>query len=331
MPGPRRPEVTPYGITFVRAIHDRMYRKVVLVISAQTGKTESLLDVIGERLDTSPVPILYVGPSEKAIREMIEPRIVELFDEAPSLRRKIARGKRMTKTRKVVSGVPLRLASAQSSSDLKSDRFGLALTDEADEVVANLNGQGDPIQLVDARGESYADFVHAIVSTPSTGPSEVDLDEESGLEFWAETDPEEVGSTIWKLWLAGTRHHWAWPCPHCGEYFIPRFRCLSWEKPKDEDGKELPSTPLLAKKTAHLICPVNGCIIEQEHQEEMNARGVYVAPGQWIDEDGNVQGLPPESLTISFWVSGLASPFKSWGDRAASYVEAVRSRNRNSI
>ena len=331
LPGERRPEVTPYTIPFVRAVHARTHRKVVMVISAQTGKTESLLDVIGERLDTSPVPTLYVGPSDKAIREQIEPRIMQLIAESKSLRRKVARGKRMTKTRKTIGGVPLRLASAQSSSDLKSDRFGLAVTDEADEVVANLNGQGDPIQLVDARGESYADFVHAVVSTPSTGPSEVEVDEDSGLEFWAETDPEDVQSVIWRLWLAGTRYHWAWSCPHCGEYFIPRFRCLSWDKPRDAKGNELPSTPKLAHRTAHLVCPRNGCVIEQAHRDEMNARGVYVAPGQTVDHDGVVHGLPPETMTVSFWVSGLASPFRTWGDRAAEYVEAVRSGNRNAI
>lgn len=46
----------------------------------------------------------------------------------------------------------------------------------------------------------------------------------------------------------------------------------------------------------------------------MNSRGLYVAPGQWL-EDGEVRGEPPENATISFWASGLASPFVSWGTR----------------
>ena len=88
------------------------------------------------------------------------------------------------------------------------------------------------------------------------------MDQNSGLEFWATDDnPEEIESTIWKLFLSGTRHHWAWPCPHCGEFFIPRFRCLGWEKPKGANGKELPSTPALAASSAHLVCPRNGCVI----------------------------------------------------------------------
>ena len=291
------------------------------------GKSDSVLDIIGERLDTSPVPMLYVGPNKQMLTEQWEPRIMALLEEAPSLQRKVVRGKRMTKTRKVIAGVPLRLAHAGSSTALKSDPFGLALTDEADELMANIKGQGNPIELVDLRGQTYADFVHAIVSTPSRGPSEVKRDEESGLEFWDDdVDLKEIKSTIWKLWLSGTRHHWAWPCPHCGEYFIPRFSCLEWDKPKGPDGRELKSDPNLAARTARLQCP-QGCVdyILEEHKEEMNARGVYVAPGQSVTTDGVVHGAPPENWTLSYWASGLASPFVSWGDRAAAFVSAVRS------
>src|SRR3954469_8593492 len=218
-----------------------MHRRVVGVFGAQSGKTESILDVIGERLDTAPVPILYVGPTRQMLVEQFEPRIMQLLDEAPTLAGKVARGKRSTKTKKIISGVALRLAHGGSSAALKSDPFGLAITDEADEMVANLNGQGNPIDLIDLRGQTYADFVHAIISTPGRGPSEVAVDEQSGLEFWAaDNSPEEIESTIWKLFLSGTRHHWAWPCPHCHEFFIPRFRCLEWAKPKGPNGRELP-------------------------------------------------------------------------------------------
>ena len=158
------------------------------------------------------------------------------------------------------------------------------------------------------------------------------MDQNSGLEFWATDDnPEEIELTIWKLFLSGTRHHWAWPCPHCGEFFIPRFRCLGWKKPKGANGKELPSTPALAASSAHLVCPRNGCVIFDGEKAGMNARGVYVAPGQSISSDGTVEGPPPENWTVSFWASGLASPFVTWGERAAAYVTAVRSREHGKI
>jgi hypothetical protein len=65
-----------------------------------------------------------------------------LLDEAPTLKDKVARGKRMTKTRKVISGSPLRLAHAGSSTALKSDPAALALMDEVDEMLANVKKAG---------------------------------------------------------------------------------------------------------------------------------------------------------------------------------------------
>jgi phage terminase large subunit GpA-like protein len=332
IPGPRDPMLTPYIIAFERAVHARTHKRVVLVISAQSGKSEAILDIIGQRMDVSPIPILYLGPTKQFIVEQWEPRIMELLDSAPVLARKVTRGRKMKKTLKVIGGVPLRLAHGGSSSALKSDPFGLALTDEADELMNNVKGAGNPIDLVDIRGDTYADFVHAIVSTPSEGPSEVEIDEDSGLEFWSTDFQEEVKSTIWRLWMSGTRYHWAWPCPHCDDYFIPRFKHLHWDKPKSDAGKELPSDPGLARRSAHLVCPSCGSAeIYDGHKEEMNARGVFVAPGQHVLKDGTVVGDPPESNTISFWVSGLASPFKSWGERAERYVTAIRSGDTSAV
>ncbi len=321
-PGKRDPSLTPYMIPFSRAIDARTHKKVVMAMFAQGGKSETLLDVMGQRFDTDPVPMLYVGPTKQYIATQWEPRITALLEEAPALKRKAASGKKMTKTKKVIAGVPLRLAHGGSSTALKSDPAGLCFTDEADELLANVKGQGDPIRLTDRRGDTYPDFVHAVVSTPSEGTSEVEVDPQSGLEFWAEIDLAEISSTIWRLWQSGTRYHWAWPCPHCETYFIPRFSCLQWDKPIGPDGKPGRSTPMLAARTAHIVCRSCGGVITDDDKEGMNAAGLYVAPGQEI-VDGKVVGNPPDSWTISYWVSGLASPFKSWGERAAEYVEAA--------
>jgi phage terminase large subunit GpA-like protein len=313
MPGPRDPALTPYAIPFGRHVAGRRYRRVVFATFSQGGKTDTLLDIIGQRQDQDPAPILYTGPNKQFLTEQFEPRIMTLLDEAPALSEKVARGKRNKKTLKIIAGVPLRLAHAGSSAALKSDPFGLCLTDEVDELLKNVKGQGDPVTLIDRRGETYADFVHAIVSTPSEGLVETEVDPVSGLEFWKEAEAEDIGSAIWKLWQSGTRHHWAWPCPHCAEFFIPRFSCLNI--PKD-------ATPTQARAEAFVECPRCHGVIEDGHKKAMNDRGDYVAPGQLIEPNGTIVGDPPVSDTLSLWASGLCSPFRSFGDRAAAYVEA---------
>lgn len=338
MPGPRNPALTPYGIPFARAVAEARYRRVVLATSAQSGKTENILDIVGERLDTRPTPILYVGPSKEFLTDQFEPRLMALFDEAPALRRKLARGKRNKKTLKRVAGVTLRLAHAGSSTALKSDPAGLALVDEYDEMLANIKGQGDPLGLVDARGDTFADFVAAITSTPGRGLVEVQHDDKSGLDFWGVADPDDVQSPIWRLWQEGTRHHWAWKCPYCADWFVPRFSCLAVDVLDDRGGtrsvalfeaRDVP--PAQARRTAHVICPRNGCVITDDAKHSMNAGGQFVAPGQWVDADDVVCGEPPESSTASFWVSGLASPFVTFGQRAETYQTALHSRESDKV
>ena len=310
-------------VAWSAAIHNGGYRRVVAVTAAQSGKTDSLLDVIGARLDQRPAPIIYVGPTKDFLTDQFEPRLMALLDEAQTLKDKVIRGRRMKKTLKWVAGVRVRLAHAGSSSALKSDPAALALVDEFDEMAANVKGQGDVLGLIEARGITYADFVTAITSTPSQGMVETHLDPGSGLEFWSDGDPDDIASPIWKLWQSGTKHHWAWPCLHCGDYFIPRLRHLRW--PKN-------ATPAMARRDSFIACPhCGGVLTDTEHKREMNARGVYVAPGQTVEKDGTVHGDPPDSTTFSVWVSGLASPFVSWGQRAETYLSALVSSDPSQI
>lgn len=321
VPGPRDPTLTPYMIPFGRAIAAGDYPRVVGVTGAQSGKTDTFLDIIGHRLDLRPAPILYVGPSQAFNEDQFEPRLMGLIDEAATLAGKILRGRVMKKALKRIAGVRVRLAHAGSSTALKSDPAALALIDEYDEMMANVRGQGDVLGLVEARGDTYADFITGITSTTSIGRVETEVDEVSGLEFWKVGDPEDIESQIWRLWQEGTRYHWAWPCPHCDEYFIPRFKCMSW--PEN-------ATPTQARRDTVMICPHNGCVIHNDDKAGMNERGLMIAPGQWIEGD-KVKGAPPDSRTASFWTSGFCSPFVSWGDRIWRYLTAVESGDTDRI
>lgn len=312
-PGPRNPNLTGYMIPFGRAIHDGRYKRVVAVTAAQSGKTETFLDIIGSRLDQRPAPILYVGPSQDFVTDQFEPRLMALLDEAPTLAAKVARGKASKKTQKWIAGVKVRLGFAGSSTSLKSDSFSLGLVDEYDEMTANIRGQGDPLGLADARGETYADFVIAVTSTPSRGMLDTEIDPVSGLEFWKPGDLETVESPIWRLWQAGTRHHFAWPCPHCEAHFVPMRKHLKWPKG---------STPSQALRSAYVECPQCGGVIEDYHKPAMIAGGVQIAPGQTID-DARDRVNEPDVTTWSCWTSGLCSPFVTFGQRAQKLLDAM--------
>ena len=81
------------------------YRRVVAITASQSGKTDSLLDIIGARFDQRPASTIYVGPTKEFLTDQFEPRLMALLDEAPSLAEKVIRGRRMKKTLKWIAGV----------------------------------------------------------------------------------------------------------------------------------------------------------------------------------------------------------------------------------
>ncbi|MFN3891991.1 MAG: terminase gpA endonuclease subunit [Beijerinckiaceae bacterium] len=305
-PGPRDPGLTPYIVAFERFFAEDRYEICALITGTQMSKTDGVLDVIGWRLDTKPRPQLYVGPSRDFVVEQFEPRLMALFDQADRLKHLVARGKRNKKTRKIVNGVSIRLAWAGSATSLASDQAGDVYVDEYDKMARLTSGEGDPFTLAKARADTFADRKIAVTSTPKAGRVEIERCERSGLEFWKMADPKDIGSPIWAKWQAGTRHHWAWQCPHCEDWFIPRMRDLRY--PEN-------ATPAEARRGAYLCCPNNGCVIDEEHKEAMNDGGRFVAPGEVLRPDGSSEGDPPDSNVLSLWVSGLASPFVTWGER----------------
>jgi hypothetical protein len=79
-------------------------------------------------------------------------------------------------------------------------------------MAKNFKGEGEPVRLLEVRGDTHADFILGITSTPTEGTVETEKDGESGLEFWKPVEADDAASLdspIWKLWQRGTRYHWA--------------------------------------------------------------------------------------------------------------------------
>jgi phage terminase large subunit GpA-like protein len=306
-------------IPIVRAAASVKYKRITAVLCAQSGKTEGLLNLIGHQLDDNPKPVLYIGPTQKAVESISNDRFIKMFRSAPSLWEKLAKGKKNKITEKFVSGVRFGLGWAGSKTELAGHPARLVVLDERDRM-EEVKGEGDPVELAEGRISNFADGRVCIVSTPTLGNVMTERDE-YGIERWAIGDSEQIQSPIWKLWQEGTRHEWAWPCPECSEYFIPRFRYLKWP-----DG----ATPSEAARLTMLACPHCGSLIKDEQKTRMNERGLYLAPGQRVVQ-GELVGDEAPGNSASFWVSGLCSPWRTFGQRANAFLSATRSGDRGRI
>ncbi len=154
-PGPWRSYRTPYMTPIVRACIAPEYKRVIAVMGSQMGKTAGLLNVIGQRLDDDPAPIIYVGPTRNNIEHVIEPKIMELLKQTPSLWNKLAKGKKLSKNHKRIAGTSLRLAWSGSPTELASDHAVLVLVDEIDRMSTH-SKEGSVFELAEARTSTYA-------------------------------------------------------------------------------------------------------------------------------------------------------------------------------
>ena len=78
------------------------------------------------------------------------------------------------------------MAWAGSATSLSSWPCGLALVDERDRMDADVQGEGDPVTLVRARGKNYPRFKLGICSTPTiedASPIQAHFDDGT-MEFW---------------------------------------------------------------------------------------------------------------------------------------------------
>lgn len=319
IPGPFNPDTNPYMRPVAWAFAQPCFSRVTFVMGTQMGKSVTMENIIGHRLDEDPTPCLYVAPTKPLIDGTVEPKFMAMFGECESLAAKYEG--RSTKTVKWLGGTKFRFAWAGSPTELAADSAGLVMVDEVDRIVNT--GEGDTTEIIEARGDAYADSKIGYTATPTHGKIERRPDERTGLWHWVVAEAKKVGSKVWQLWQSGTRHEWAVPCPECGEYFVPWSGLLWW--PGKGSAEEC--TPDEAFKHARLTCPCSGCMIEDKWRPWMNARGVPVAPGESISKKGEILGTADTAgfTHYSIWVSGLCSfaVKKSYGFLAKKLLAAL--------
>lgn len=300
--GPYRPTRTPYVVEPQDCLSPRSaVEEVVLQWAAQTGKTTVLLNFIGSSIANDPGPIMVVWPTNTVAKRNSRQRIAPLLNGSPQLASRVAanksRDKANTTLLKEFDGGILVIAGANSAADLRSTPVRDLLLDEVDNFPLDVDGEGDPSKLAEARQTTYARRKRLRTSTPTIkGFSRIEA-------AFAASD---------RCWLHV-------PCPHCGsfqrlELGLDKPHGLKWDK----GGDGLP-----VAGSVRYVCAAHGCEIKEHHKRTMLAAGVWIAeqPGA---QAGKVRG---------FHLNGLYSPlgWLSWLTIAREYTEAAQAETRGDI
>ena len=293
-PGPYRVMRTPYAREPMDCLsaHSAV-EEVVLMWGAQTSKTTVGSNWIGYLADLNPGPVMIVQPTIDMAKRYSRQRLMPMIEESPILRRKVrenrSRDEANTTLLKEFPGGFLAIAGANSAAGLRSMPVRDLFTDEEDGYPADVDGEGDPVQLARARQTTFARRKHLRTSTPTT------------KDF----------SRIEAAYLASDRCRYMVPCPHCGErqalvWGADAEHGIKWDR--REDGAPVP-------ESVRYVCCAHGCEIREHHKPAMLAAGVWApeAPGA---QAGRVRG---------FHLSSLYSPlgWLSWATMVAEWHAAI--------
>lgn len=199
-PGKWRTERAPYLRAIMDSITDPNVKSVVIMSSAQIGKTEVILNAVGYYIDYDPSPIMLIQPTDKLAEAFSKDRLAPTIRDTPALRGKVAHTKSRdsgnTLLHKAFPGGHITLVGANAPSGLASRPIRILLADEVDRYPISAGTEGDPLTLARKRTNNFWNRKIVYVSTPGTkGTSRIEAAYENS-----------------------TMEQWHLPCPSCGHY-----------------------------------------------------------------------------------------------------------------
>ncbi len=92
-PGPWRTDRAPYQREIMDAFTQPGVWQIVIRASAQVGKSEIELNMMGRAMDIDPGPILYIQPTDKVAEDYSKRRIAPMINACPTLKEKVYKAK----------------------------------------------------------------------------------------------------------------------------------------------------------------------------------------------------------------------------------------------
>ncbi len=227
---------------------DRPENELCVMKSAQTGFTTMLLAAVGHTIDLDRADMMIVQPTDGALSDFNSKKLQPCIEETKATARRVAKqtsrsASGSTTYEKRFGRYTLTLALASSSADLRSKTVQKAFLDEIDEYPADLDGQGSPFEMVEARQESFlrdGTWKRVKISTPTIKGS----------------------SAIESEYEASDKRRWHVRCPHCNDELVFEFGGLHFDR--DHPFK------------SYYVCPHCGGVIDERD------RGRILRAGRWV-------------------------------------------------
>lgn len=295
----------PYQREPMDAFSDPDVRMITLCTATQVGKTEILLNMVGQTIDDAPAPTMIVLPRDEDAKGWAEQRVKAMVNACDSLRRHTT-GLENDLAGKIYyfDKMFVKFAGANSPADLASTPCKNVLMDEVEKYPIFSGRESAPPKLAEERTRTFPDRKIVQASTPRL---------ESGYIWTA------LGRSDWRRW-------WV-PCARCGVYQPMTFRpdekmgtgALRWEKGATVDD--------IREKRSEVWYQCGTCAgrIETTERMEMLKAGVWVPKGLTC-VGGQIRGKTRQKYHRGYHLSALCSVWVEWESIVAEFLEAKGKR-----
>lgn len=242
-PGRWTNERTPYLVEIMDELSPQSpTTDVALMKGSQVGGTEVLINTAMYYIKHCPSPIGQYQTTETSAKRFMKLREVPAF--AAMGMDKLFTGDEIYL--KEFAGGALVTGWSNSASNMRSMPLRIALCDEISEWSHDVDGQGDPLDLIKKRTTNFP----------------------RKKRFWNSTPGIEGECRITEKFRAGDQRYFNVPCPHCGSLHKFKWENVIWDR--DESGNHLPTT-------VRMRCPECKKEYSEYRKTEMMASGVWIA------------------------------------------------------
>ncbi len=192
------------------AVGDPTVHSVVVMSSAQVGKTEIINNVVGFYVDQDPAPMLLIQPTEKMGEAWSKDRLAPMIRDTPALTDKVkdprARDSGNTLLHKTFAGGHITIAGANAPAGLASRPVRVVMCDEVDRYPVSAGAEGDPVNLAKKRSTTFWNRKLILTSTPTV----------------------KDASRIEAAYESSDQRRFFVPCPECGVFHPLQWAHVIW-------------------------------------------------------------------------------------------------------
>lgn len=292
MPGPFRFDRSPPA----RRVHQVLSpghpcKRVVAKVASQMFKTQTALNWIASLIHRRPRNILALEPTDTLVKRF-SARVSTMIRNVPVLRERVAavksRDSRNTVQAKDFLGdATLYMNTAGSAANLAEVSAPYIYVDEIDRLEMDVDGEGDPVELAEARATQYA----------------------NDCKFFYTSSPSVEGfSKIDDLFAMGTQEEYHVPCPDCGHLHPLLLENFHFERDPDTGYMD----------RAWFVCPACFFEIDEHHKTTMLPDVDAGGEARWVATSTG------DGETISFTLSAFYMPVGAitWLSLARQYARA---------